>query len=58
VPFVLNSESLNLLEPSGAVQTCNGVALPLTLRNMKRKNTSIFSIKEGNMDQLIDKKQV
>ena len=29
VPNVLNSESLNLLEPSGPVQACNGIALPL-----------------------------
>jgi len=26
---VLKSGSLNLLEPSGHVQTCNGIALPL-----------------------------
>jgi hypothetical protein len=30
VPFVLKSESLNLLEPSGPVQACNGIALPFT----------------------------
>jgi hypothetical protein len=29
VPIVLISGSLNLLEPSGFVQTCNGIALPL-----------------------------
>ena len=29
VPIVLKSGSLNLLEPSGPVQTCNGIALPL-----------------------------
>jgi len=28
VPNVLKSESLNLLEPSGPVQACNGIALP------------------------------
>jgi len=27
VPTVLKSESLNLLEPSGLVQFCNGIAL-------------------------------
>jgi hypothetical protein len=27
--IVLKSESLNLLEPSGTVQACNGIALPL-----------------------------
>jgi len=26
---VLKSESLNLLEPSGPVQACNGIVLPL-----------------------------
>jgi len=29
VPTVLKSGSLNLLEPSGPVQTCSGIALPL-----------------------------
>jgi hypothetical protein len=28
VPIVLKSGSLNLLGPSGPVQTCNGIALP------------------------------
>jgi hypothetical protein len=28
--MVLKSGSLNLLEPSGSVQTCNGIALPFT----------------------------
>jgi hypothetical protein len=31
VPIVLKSESLNLLEPSGPLQACNGIALPLPL---------------------------
>ena len=30
VPIVLKSESLNLLEPSGPVQACNGTALHFT----------------------------
>jgi len=29
VPIVLKSGSLNLLEPSGPLQACNGIALPL-----------------------------
>ena len=29
VPIVLKSGTLNLLEPSGSVQACNGIALPL-----------------------------
>ena len=31
MPIVLKSGGLNLLEPSGPVQACNGVALTLTL---------------------------
>jgi len=29
MPIVLKSESLNLLKPTGPVQACNGIALPL-----------------------------
>jgi hypothetical protein len=36
VPFVLNSGSLNLLEPSGTLQACNGIALPLYVHLCKR----------------------
>jgi hypothetical protein len=32
----LKSESLNLLEPSGPVQACNGTALPFYLLNKTR----------------------
>ena len=31
MPTVLKSGSLNLLEPSGPVQACNGIALPFYL---------------------------
>jgi len=31
VPIVLKSGSLNLLETSGPVQACNGIALPFTI---------------------------
>ena len=31
MPTVLTSGSLNLLEPSGPVQACNEIALPLSL---------------------------
>jgi hypothetical protein len=31
VPIVLKSGSLNLLETSGAVKACNGIALAVTL---------------------------
>jgi hypothetical protein len=32
VPIVLKSGSLNLLEPLGPVQVCNGIALPFFTR--------------------------
>jgi hypothetical protein len=32
----LKSGSLNLLEPSGPVQACNGIALPRCARNVAR----------------------
>jgi hypothetical protein len=32
VPIVLKFGSLNLLEPSGPVQACNGIALPFTIQ--------------------------
>jgi len=31
VPIVLKSGSLNLLEPLGPVEACNGIALPFTV---------------------------
>jgi hypothetical protein len=31
VPIVVKSDSLNLLEPSGPVKACNGIAIPLPL---------------------------
>ena len=34
MPIVLKSGSLNLLEPSGSVQVCNGIALPLPLTSV------------------------
>jgi hypothetical protein len=36
----LNPVSLNLLEPSGLVQACNGIALPLPLTDTERKSWS------------------
>jgi len=36
VPIVLKSGSLKLLEPSGLVQACNGIALPLYLEHILR----------------------
>jgi hypothetical protein len=39
VLIVLKSGSLNLLEPSGSVQACNGIALPFTDVIILLKNT-------------------
>jgi hypothetical protein len=39
VPFVLKSGSLSLLEPSGPVQACNGIALPY---DIVRRRMNIF----------------
>jgi hypothetical protein len=36
VPIVLKSGRLNLLEPSGPVKACNGIALPFISRNLYR----------------------
>ena len=41
VPIVLKSGSLSLLEPSGPVQACNGIALPLPLYITMRGKQSI-----------------
>jgi len=42
VLIVLQSGSLNLLEPSGPVQACNGIALPLPfLLNEKQEGTQL-----------------
>jgi len=35
VPTVLKSGSLNLLELSGPVQACNGIALPLLCQKLR-----------------------
>jgi hypothetical protein len=37
VSIVLKSGSLDLLEPSGPVQACNGIALPLPLKQPGRE---------------------
>jgi hypothetical protein len=45
VPTVSKYGSLNLLEPSGPVQACNGIALPLPpLRQPSVNNSYIKSI--------------
>jgi hypothetical protein len=42
--IVLKSGSLNLLEPSGPVQACNGIALPFTLRSMLQRTMEILDV--------------
>jgi len=37
VQIVLKSGSLNFLEPSGPVQACNGIALPLPLPCLRKE---------------------
>jgi hypothetical protein len=59
VPIVLKSGSLNLLETSGPVKACNGIALPSVLRRktskeeeIKRPTASIFlscSVVQGDV---------
>jgi len=39
LPIVLKSGSLNFLEPSGPVQACNGIALPLSLLRCLEQDT-------------------
>ena len=41
VPNVLKSGSLILLEPSGPVQACHGIALPFTFHNTKEMVTEL-----------------
>ena len=41
MPTVLKSGSLNLLEPSGPVQACNGIALPLPFIRSYRNQGSV-----------------
>ena len=44
MPTVLKSGSLNLLEPSGPVQTCTGIALPFILITINFETCNVFSI--------------
>ena len=49
VPIVLKDESLSLLEPSGPVQACNGIALPLRLYCYVTYIVMTVSIKDINV---------
>jgi hypothetical protein len=40
VPIVLKSGSLNFLEPSGPVQACTGIAVPLHTKSTITKQTT------------------
>jgi hypothetical protein len=42
VPIVLKSGSFNLLEPSGPVEACNGIALPIPFY-IKYKQMRVFN---------------
>jgi hypothetical protein len=45
LPIVLKSESLNLLEPSGPVKACNGIALPLpTIQEVEIRSAHILDV--------------
>ena len=44
MPIVLKSGGLNLLEPSGPVQVCNGIALPLYTICVKCLSYGICSV--------------
>jgi hypothetical protein len=44
----MKSGSLNLLEPSGPVKVCNGIAFPFLLEISKRKANSIDHILRRN----------
>jgi len=43
VPIVLKYGSLNLLEPSGPVQACNGIALPLVANKVDKSNMAPYA---------------
>ena len=50
VPIVLKSGSLNLLEPSGPVQACNGIALSLLFiaKVMKKQSGTVIMSGEAS----------
>jgi uncharacterized membrane protein YGL010W len=57
VPIVLKSGSLNLLEPSGPVQACNGIALPLqaSLKTFCLCKTLIGLLEVGKLEGAVNK---
>jgi len=58
MPIVLKSGILNLLEPSGPVQACNGIALPFLLCIIKYIRIQAFLSKgplksEGKLESVV-----
>ena len=49
VPIVLKPGSLNLLEPSGRVQACNGIALPLHIIEARVEWQNIYFKRHDNL---------
>jgi hypothetical protein len=43
MPIVLKSGSLNLLDPSGPVQACNGIALPSAFTGYEGTDTECLN---------------
>jgi hypothetical protein len=52
VTIVLKYGSLNLLEPSGPVQACNGIALPFKIIPNRRNKTRIKTLNKSRWSQL------
>ena len=46
MPIVLKSGNLNLLETSGPVQACNGIALPLLLSTQGGQDKSGVNVRD------------
>jgi hypothetical protein len=51
VPIVLKPGSLNLLEPSGPVQACNGTALPTLAYGIKYKWNNQLKERELRLEE-------
>jgi hypothetical protein len=50
MPIALKSGSLNLLEPSGSVKACNGVALPLHYKDGRSLNLDAMKPDRYNVE--------
>jgi len=56
VPIVLKSGSFNLLEPSGPVQVCNGIAVPFTVHGRTAQCTYQWCFLESQHELLVNGK--